>query len=189
MSLENPTRLLSYDDYAAIDDGQRYQVIEGELVLTTSPALRHQWVVPLIWQALHQHAVATKAGKALIAPFDVVLRAERPAVVVQPDVLFICSEHLEIVTPANVQGVPDLVVEVLSPSNARLDAIRKLGLYAKYGVQEVWFVPLDFDRVETLRLQPDGHYAKPQLFLPGEEVSSALLPGFALPVASLFEGL
>lgn len=189
MSIEDPTHLLSYDDYAAIDDGQRYQVIEGELTPMTSPVLRHQWVVPLIWQALHQYAVATKAGKALIAPFDVVLRAERPALVVQPDVLFVCREHIEIVTAANVQGAPDIVVEVLSPSNARLDTIRKLGLYAKYGVREVWFVPLEFDRVETMQLRPDGHYGKPQLFMPGEEVTSPLLPGFAMPVGSLFEDL
>jgi Uma2 family endonuclease len=186
MSLENPTHLLSYDDYAAIDDGLRYQVIEGELVLMTSPARRHQWIVPLIWQALHQYA-KTAGGAAYIAPFDVVLRAERPAVVLQPDVLFVLADRLQVISDANVQGAPDLAVEVLSPSNARLDTIRKLGLYAKYGIEEVWFVPQEFDRVETLRLQPNGHYAKPQLFVPGEDVTTPLLPGFAMPVSDLFE--
>jgi Uma2 family endonuclease len=104
-------------------------------------------------------------------------------------VLFVKQDRLAIITDANIQGAPDLVVEVLSPSNARLDTIRKLGIYAKYGVLEVWFVPQDFDRVETLHLKPDGHYAKPRLFMPGEDLVSDLLPGFVLPVAGLFEGM
>jgi len=155
----------------------------------TSPARRHQRIAPRIWQALNAFGETSGLGEAYIAPFDVVFRSDRPAVVLQPDILFITADRLHIITDANVQGAPDLVVEVLSPFNARVDSIRKLGLYAKYGVQEVWFVPQEFDRLETLRLQPAGHYDKPRLFLPGEEVTTDLLPGFALPVETIFKGL
>src|SRR4051812_46419203 len=98
MSLELPTGLLSYDDYAAIDDGKRYEVIEGELILTPSPTRRHQRLVHRIATALEQHGQSHGAGEAYLAPFDVVLRAERPAVVLQPDVLFVTRGRLGILT-------------------------------------------------------------------------------------------
>jgi len=110
---------------------------------------------------------------------------ERPAVVVQPDLIFVARAHGERLASHGLVGVPDIAVEVLSPSNARIDTIRKLGIYARHGVREYWIVPDEFDRIEVLRL--DGaRYGKPQLYEPGEVLSSPLLPGFALEVAELF---
>jgi Uma2 family endonuclease len=189
MSLELPAGPLNYDEYAAISDGRRYEVIEGELVLSPSGTASHQRLVKRLLLALESCVSSQDLGEVFLAPLDVVLRADRPAIVVQPDVFFIEKARLGIVTEANVQGVPDLVVEVLSPSNARHDTIKKLALYAKHGVKEVWFVPLAFDRIETLVLLPEGQYDRPMLFLPGEKVTSPRLPGLDLSVDRLFEGL
>lgn len=93
--------------------------------------------------------------------------------------------HRECVTQRNIQGPPHLVVEVLSPSNARKDAVRKRRLYEKFGVPELWLVPEHTDRVEVLRL--DGEtYGRPLLFDGTDRLTSPLLPRFELPVADLF---
>lgn len=188
MAIEQPARPLSYDDYAAIDDGQRYQVVAGELVVTPAPSHRHQYVQAQLVRWLGNHVAASRAGVILGAPHDVVLRADRPAIVLQPDVLFIAQARRAIATEANVQGAPDLVAEILSPATARLDMMRKLPLYAEAGVAEAWIVPFHVDRVEVYRLDAaTGRYGKPQLFEPGDVLTSACLPGLALPVAELFE--
>jgi Uma2 family endonuclease len=187
MATETPGKLFSYEDYAALDDGKRYQVLDGELIETSAPSERHQNVALNLAMILKSFVRENKLGKVMIAPFDVVFKAERPATVLQPDVLFVSKERKGIFTGANIHGVPDLVVEVLSPSSARLDVVRKLRIYAIYGVREYWIVPSDFDRVEVLKLDAGGTFAKPQLFEPGETLASALLPGFTLNVADLFE--
>ena len=189
MALEQPARPLSYDDYAAIDDDRRYQVLEGELVVTPSPNRRHQRLVLRLARALADFADASGTGEAFMAPFDVVLRAERPATVLQPDVMYVTRDRADVVTAANVQGAPDVVVEVLSPSNARLDTVRKYRLYASYGVREYWMVPLEFDRIEVVRLGEDGAFGRPALFLPGDMLTSPVLPGFELAIGPLFEAL
>ena len=189
MATNHPAQPLSYEDYAAIDDDRRYQVLEGELIVSPSPNRRHQRLVVRLTTALATYAEASGAGEVFVAPFDVVLRAERPATVLQPDVLFVAAARAEVVTAANVQGAPDLVVEVLSPSNARLDTVRKYKLYAAFGVREYWMLPLEFDRLEVVRLGDDGTFSRPLLHLPGDVLTSPLLPGFALPIAPLFEGL
>lgn len=189
MAIETPGPLYSYDDYAAIDDGRRYEVVEGELVSMPSPSHRHQELVLRLTIALREHVRVRRAGTVVLAPFDVVLKSERPAVVLQPDVVFVSDEHRDRLTKANLQGAPDLAVEVLSPTNARLDRMRKLRLYARYGVRELWLVPFDVDRVEVLTLGPGGRYGKAALVEPGDVLNSPLLPGFSLNVAEIFDDL
>jgi Uma2 family endonuclease len=187
MATETPRPPLSYADYAAIDDGRRYQVVDGELIVTPSPNTFHQRALFTLAGRLDSYLQAHPVGEAFFAPFDVILRVEAPAIVVQPDLLFVSAERSAIVTEANIQGAPDLVVEILSPSNARLDTIRKLPLYAAAGVREYWIVHYQFDRIEVLRLDPaTGHYGRPELYLASDVLTSPLLPGFELAVAALF---
>lgn len=187
MATETPRPPLSYADYAAIDDGRHYQVVEGELIMTPSPNTFHQGALFELAGRFREYLRERPVGRAFFAPFDVVLRAEAPAIVLQPDLLFVAAERAAIITEPNVQGAPDLVVEILSPSTARLDTIRKLGIYAAHGVQEYWIISYLFDRIEVLRLDPAiGRYGRPELFMAGDDLTSPLLPGFTLPVAALF---
>lgn len=186
MAQDASSRLLSYEDYAAIDDGCRYEVIDGELVMTPSPRLSHQRIVLALGHALDEFALATNLGEVAIAPFDVVLRAERPAVVVQPDVLFVSKERASIVSESSIQGPPDIAVEVLSPSSIRLDSIAKRRLYARYAVPEYWIVSIDAEQIAVHTLSADGQYGKPTLYEPGDSLETPRLPGFALDVAALF---
>ncbi|MDB5096509.1 MAG: hypothetical protein JWM80_930 [Cyanobacteria bacterium RYN_339] len=187
MAIDTPYFLSSYEDYAALADAERYEVLDGELVeMSPSPTRRHQYVAQEIFSALRAYGRAHGAGEAYMAPLDVVLHAPRPATVLQPDVLFVTRPHADRLTDANVQGPPDLVVEVLSPGRARVDSIRKLALYARFGVPEVWFVPADANRVDVLTLGESGHYGAPRSYEAGGVLQSSLLPGFQVEVATLF---
>lgn len=180
---------LSFEDLLALegdDDTCVRQLIEGTVVVTPSPSSRHQMVLAELSRVLGNHVKAHDLGVLMFAPMDVVLRAERPGIVLQPDLLFVTRERRGIVTRSHVAAAPDLVVEILSPSNARLDTGYKKAVYAAYGVREYWIVPSDFDRVEVLKLAEAGTFAKPEVFEPGETLRSDLFPGLALPVAELF---
>lgn len=188
MALEIPADRpsYSYEDYAAIDDGRRYQVLEGELVPMPSPAPRHQSVGQQLAFRIDQFGRDHKLGRALM-DVDIVFKPERPAVVLCPDVMFIRRERMGIVGKVNIQAPPDLVVEVLSPSNARLDTMRKTPLYERFGVAELWIVSQEVDRIDVLRLDAAGRYERPRTYLPGDKLETPLLPGFQLDVAELFE--
>jgi Uma2 family endonuclease len=179
MTREEAISLASYDDYAALDDGKRYQVIDGLLVLMPPPSFEHQKSLGRVHFAL---GIFVRAH-----PIGVVLRAERPAVVLQPDVFFISNERKSIITAPNVQGAPDLVVEILSHGTARLDLTRKKALYGEYGVLEYWGVWPDLDRVEVYRTTESGSFGSPRILERRDRLDSPLLPGFSLPLVELFE--
>src|SRR6266545_4047168 len=147
---------LTYEDLRKMpDDGKRYELIDGEVYMTASPNTKHQVVVGNIHMALRRFAQKAGVGKVFLAPFDVVF-GERTAV--QPDLLFIRKERLSILTDLNVQGAPDLVIEVLSPSTAAFDRETKLQVYARAGVPELWYVDPKEEIVEVLNLSADRRY-------------------------------
>src|SRR5579859_980990 len=107
---------LTYSDYEKIpEDGFRHEIIEGQEFMTPAPEVPHQLVITQLVGLLNAHVRKNRSGKVLAAPTDVVLTAED---VVQPDVLFIATGHADRITQKNIQGAPDLVIEVLSPSTA-----------------------------------------------------------------------
>ncbi len=145
--------------------------------------MRHQRIVQKV-NALLIEAERAGAGIVLTAPTDVVLDPDLNAL--EPDLLFIARERLdEIVTEANVQGAPDLVVEVLSPGSAGRDLGRKRQVYARYGVRHYWVVDpyAESLRVHTLET---GGYGPPAVLEGGQPLGCPLFPGVTMPVAQLF---
>jgi len=160
-------------------DGQRYELFEGEAYMTPSPNLRHQFLVTrLLWAF---NVALRGASRVVPAPIDVVLS---PDTVVQPDLVVVLENNAAILQDV-IRGVPDLVVEVLSPSTAARDRALKFETYARHGVSEYWIVDDDVPCVEIYRLAPGSSaYGQPGL---GDEVTSPLLPSLALDVTNLFE--
>ena len=117
-----------------------------------------------------------------MATFDVVLS---DADVVQPDILFVSNERAHIVTQDNVQGAPDLVIEILSPSTAELDRTFKRSLYARHGVREYWLVDPTGKTVEVLALAEQG-FDTVALFGPDQVVTSPLLVGLDMNLNEVF---
>ena len=106
--------------------------------------------------------------------------------VVEPDVLFFRPEHVDTTDPDKIVSVPDLVIEVSSPSTMRTDLTRKKSLYERFGVAEYWFVDIEAERVEVYRLN-ESRYGQPQLLHAAETLTSAVLPDFSFELTMILE--
>ncbi len=165
-----PTRVgLTYSDYTALPDvGRRYELHRGELSVTPSPGTRHQGAVLALGSRLYDHVKSRGLGKVFVAPTDCILS---DVTVVQPDVLYVATDRLSIISERGIEGAPTLVIEVLSPSTARLDRERKLMLYAEHGVPCYWIADPASCTVEAYQLAgaayvPAGRVTNAPLALP-----------------------
>ena len=176
------SRFTVADLVGAPDDGKRYEILEGDLAVSPSPNRQHQRIVQRLhlWFCRLEEA---EQGQVYLAPFDVVLDQYN---VVEPDVLFIRSERLNIITDTNVQGAPDLVVEVLSSSTRARDLGIKAQVYRRFRIAEYWIVDPDMQTLAIYGLTPDG-YQVAGPFRRSEIVASTLFPGVSLAVADLFD--
>ncbi|HEX2208266.1 MAG TPA: Uma2 family endonuclease [Longimicrobium sp.] len=155
MATHPAVRDWTYAEFARLpDDGNRYEVIAGELEVTPSPRPKHQDLVGALAALLRPFVRRHELGKIYPGPIDV-LFAEGDYLV--PDLVFVRSEQLGTVTDRGVESAPDLVVEVLSPSTALRDRTVKRRRYALYGVPELWLIDSDRRLVEVYRLQKDAH--------------------------------
>ena len=176
MAPHTATRM-TYEEFMALpaEEGKHYELVEGELVVNPAPLPRHQRIVRKIVGRLDRYFEAHGNGEVWHAPLDVVLSREN---VLEPDVAVILSERASIVAHNNVQGAPDLVIEVLSEGTRRKDRTVKRRLYEQHGVREIWLVDADDLSVTIIRN--------------GEETvvkdiaGSPELPGFVLDLSYVF---
>jgi len=145
----------TYEDYAALpDDGKRYEVHTGELVMVPAPGSDHQVVLMRLLRVLDRHVEAHGLGLVLPAPLDVILSEEpRETTVVEPDIVYLAADRLPALRQRGVIGPPTLVAEILSPATAATDRGTKRGLYARYGVPHYWIVDLDKRVLESYVLR------------------------------------
>ena len=173
---------MTYDEYCLLpEDRNQYELFDGELVMTPSPTARHQKIVGRLHARLLAYVEENSLGEVFIAPLDTIFNQYT---VLQPDILFVSKERLSEVAKERIEGAPDLVVEVLSPSTADKDRRRKLAVYSQFGIQEYWIVDPETRVMELYRQTGDGLQLARQ-FAPGDTFKSHLLSGFQLPVDSL----
>ena len=174
-------KIYTYEDYASLPEGAPYQLIEGELVMAAAPLPFHQDIVLNIAAPLRAFVSANNVGKVYIAPIDVYLS---DANTYQPDIIFIAKSRLEIIGEAKIEGAPDLVVEILSPSTAYYDLKRKKRIYEETGVLEYWIVD-PFEKSIEIYENANGF----QLWQQAQEqgaITSKLLSGFELTLEQVF---
>lgn len=144
----------NYDLFRNLPDDGRYEVIDGRLVMSPSPDTAHQRasrnleVLLTLWARQHD------SGEVFDAPFDVVLS---PQDICQPDLLFVFKARSSIISHQNIQGSPDLIVEIVSPSSVRQDRKDKKAMYERYGVAHYWVVDPHRRFLIAYRLE-DGRY-------------------------------
>jgi len=143
----------TYADYLKTPDDERYELIEGELLMTPSPVMRHQRISRKMLIALDNHVTDNDLGEVFDAPSDVYLDNEN---VVQPDILFVSKERFDIISEKNIQGTPDLVIEIISESTAYRDLVQKKKLYARFGVKEYWIVIPEESSVDIFTLKDNA---------------------------------
>jgi Uma2 family endonuclease len=173
----------TYPDYRRLpDNGMRYEIIRGELFMSPAPRPKHQEVSLNLALAMHQFVKEHGLGKVYSAPIDLIL--PDLANPVQPDLLFIRQERLAMVKENFIEGAPDLIVEVLSPSNPDLDRRIKFQIYAQAGVAEYWLVDPEHRQIEVYVLRGQA-YALAGTFGPEQQLRSEVLAAFAGPVGEI----
>jgi Uma2 family endonuclease len=177
----------TYEDYLRLpDDGRRYEVIRGYLYVTAAPPFEHQHSVTQFTLKLGNFVSERRLGLVLVAPFDILL-PERIGDPVEPDILYFRPENRPRRGDKNFQGVPDLVVEVLSPRTRLYDRNIKLSAYAEAGIPEYWLVDPWARTVEIFGFRDGGKsYVELARGGPCETVSSFVIPGFQVAVDDLF---
>lgn len=174
-------RRYTYTDYLQFPDDQRCEIIGGRLFMTPSPTGRHQTVLSRIHAILWHFVNGAGLGKVIVAPYDVVLSEHD---VVQPDILFLSTERLGLYDDEGpLHGAPDLVIEILSPSTAHRDRTEKRELYERFGVKEYWLVDLEQRSILVISFAAEGERS----YRIGEVLTTAILPGFAIPVDELLQ--
>ena len=172
----------TYEDYLNTPEGERYELIDGELILVASPNEEHQFASIRLASQMHFYVDERDLGWVFHAPFDIVFSDTQ---VVQPDIMFISKERESIRTGANVRGAPDLVVEIISPSSVSRDWNYKRELYAKYGVEEYWIADPVHKMVSVMLLR-DGVLELAGTYVEGDTVDSTALEGFSVGVGEIF---
>ncbi|GAB4367894.1 MAG: Uma2 family endonuclease [Calditrichia bacterium] len=181
--LTDKKKKLTYQDYLSLpDDGNRYEIFEGELIMTPAPKISHQEVSKSVGYELVQWERKTKLGKVFYAPVDVLLSEKS---IVQPDLIVILKENYGIITKENIQGAPDLVIEIVLPSSGYYDMFDKKELYEKYGVKEYWIVDPERGWVEVYVLK-NGKFQLSQRVEKQGKIESKILNDFSLEWETVF---
>ncbi len=176
---------LTYDDYLLIpEDGLRHEILDGEHYVCASPSVKHQTVSRRLMLTLGLFIETNRLGEIFSAPIDVVMSFHDVAV---PDLVFVSRERLSILTEANVQGAPDLVVEILSKSTRKIDLGIKLSRYELLGVQEYWIAD-PFQRTITVYRLDEEHFQEEAVLQADREdvLTTPLIPGLEIRLAEIF---
>lgn len=174
-------RLFTWGDYRSWGDRGRWEIVGGEAYdMTPAPTTRHQSALVEL-TAQFQTYFGGKKCRAFVAPTDVRLSDED---VVQPDLMVVCDRDK--IRPTHIEGAPTLIVEILSPATALHDRMRKMPLYAKAGVKEVWLVTLypwlvEVFTLEGNRYQLQGAYSKK------DRLRSPLFPKLKINLSKVFD--
>ena len=182
-------KLWTYEDYltSPLIKGS-YEFIDGEFIAMPGAGKRHQFIVVRLVGLFLTFEDQTKIGRTLTAPCDVVIQ-RKPLRTRQPDVLFITNERLEEAGGADnddpLEVGPELIVEVISPSETRRTVMKKLGDYQSVGVKEAWLLSREAETIEVLQLSEAGIQTV-TVYVTGQTCPSVAVPGLSVVLADVF---
>ena len=182
---------LTFEAWLALPETkQRYEIVDGVLLMPPAPTVDHQWVMSEIFLRLRGFVDDRDLGVVLMAPVDLLIQRE-PLRTRQPDILYLSAERTGIRGRAELRGLqfleipPDLVVEVLSPSNTRHEIENKLADYRRIGVRECWQANPEAETIQVLRLSAQETVVAGIFGVDGT-LRSEILGDFTLPIREIF---
>lgn len=176
----NLNQTYTYQDYLTWPNDERWEIVDGEAYsMTPAPTTRHQRISGQIFSQLKQF-FRGKICEPFIAPTDVVLNERN---IVQPDILVVCDPAK--ITEKNIQGTPDLIIEILSPSTSIIDRRLKRGLYERFGVLEYIIIDPHGETAERFTLS-EGRYAASDIVNWDENLTSSAFPELTMPLWEAF---
>jgi Uma2 family endonuclease len=171
------------EDYLQLEEDTKCEILDGELLMTPAPLISHQRTLASLYQQLVIFINQQQTGELFIAPVDVYFDREN---VYQPDLVFVSAARSSIVQEKGIMGVPDLVVEVISPSNSYIDRYSKKAKYEQFGVKEYWIADPANQTLEIFALGSTGNY---ELFLflsQRRRAKSSVLNSLDFELANIF---
>jgi Uma2 family endonuclease len=176
----------TYADWEELpDDGNRYEVIDGVLYMTTAPSSFHQWIVNRLVRYIAIPAEDQGLGFGFPGPIGVIMPGCDP---VQPDFVVVLASRTSIFREGRIMGAPDLIVEILSRGTKAYDQEVKLDAYARAGVPEYAIIDPSARTLSHYRLETAGRYATPHIYGETEVARFDCLPTISVPVGGLFAG-
>lgn len=172
----------TYADYLLTPDDVRCELIDGELIVAPTPIPLHQRIGMRFTNRMGPFIERHSLGELLAAPMEVRFSNTN---VLQPDILFISNERSHIIGETNIQGAPDLVIEIASPSTEERDRGVKQEIYASFGVLEYWRAYPLTQTVESLRLE-NGRLVLMGVYGLGDTLTTPLLPGLVIELDEIF---
>lgn len=187
MSVVNPHIRFVYEDYKSLPESmaKRYELLNGEILMVPAPTTTHQFLSRNIGYLLHGFVRKHELGAVLSSPVDVVFGEGDAREIVQPDVLYICSERAGIIVVEEICGAPDLIVEVLSPGTETRDRTYKKHLYERYGVREYWIIDPISETVEVYK-SSGAEFDDPLIYRAVDTLRSALFVGLDIDLQEVF---
>jgi Uma2 family endonuclease len=172
------------EDYMMLEEGAPFQLINYDLIMSPSPIPLHQQIVFALSEVIVLYNIKIgRKGQWMYAPADVKFDEGN---ILQPDILYIAEERKSELIKERIEGAPDLVMEILSPSTAYYDLRQKKNIYEKYGVKE--YVIIDpIEQSAELYALKDGIYYLHQKAQNNEQLNSVLLQGFSIDLSKLFK--
>lgn len=182
---EIKTNFYTYNDYLTFSDNQRCEINNGKLInMSPSPNLYHQTIVSRLFSLMDEFVYKNDLGQVFASPCDVILSNID---IYQPDLIYILKENLSILSNKKaIKGAPDLVVEVLSPSNKEYDRVEKFKVYESFKIKEYWIIDPDTSSIEIYSLEEDK-YILCGIYADSTNIKSPLLEGFSFNYANLIE--
>ncbi|MCL6583241.1 MAG: Uma2 family endonuclease [bacterium] len=174
----------TYEDYLNLpSDGKIYEIIGGGLVMSPAPSPKHQKISRNLALYIWNYVRKNKLGEVYYAPIDLILDRLN---VVQPDLVYVARKRCEIIKENGIFGVPDLIVEILSPHNAEVDIKKKKQLYEHFAVREYWIVNPEIKKVEVYIMQGGG-YKHQGTYLEQDSLESRQIEGLKVPLSEVFD--
>ena len=178
-------KMLTYDDYVkqTPPDSGNYELLNGQIIYMASPIPNHQKLSMRLTNRLFNFIELHKLGELFNAPMDVIFTQNDT---IQPDILFLSNERLHLIGDKKIDGAPDLVVEILSPSNNAKEMGYKKLVYEFSGVREYWVINLT-KKTLTQYENVEGEFFMRRVFKETDTLTSLILIGFETPMNALFE--
>jgi len=178
-------KLLTYEDYVKLTppDSGNYELLNGQIYFLASPKPSHQRISIRLSYFLAACVIANNLGEIFPAPMDVIFTEHDTF---QPDLLFISKERLSIIGENKIEGSPDLLIEILSPSNDNSEISYKKHIYESTGVKEYWLINVEKQTL-TLYKQLENELRWQQNIQKNEVLKSEIIQGFELELSNIFE--
>lgn len=178
----------TYEDLLKFDDDKRYELIDGKLYLMGSPNYRHQFILGELFRQFANY-LKGKNCKVFVAPLDIRLDApqkgNKAKYVVQPDLIVMCNK--EKIDERGIVGVPDLAIEILSPTTKQHDKLVKFNLYQHYKIREYWIIDIEEQIIYPYILNDEGIYTLPKMYEITEDIKVNVLDNLTISLKEFWK--